>query len=514
MQAVTAAGFTAEKILQLLMRNPSMKKKITSSLAAGFSADKIVRFFTKDKNFQKLRDEMEKDYPLDNNSNPIVQGQNIRSKNLGSDMASGLQRSVGPILSTAAAAGTSYALGRAIPKILQSGAQAPSLTSAIQGQTQTQQETPVQQTSQPPINPIQANTASIPEPTNIQQPKQNSNIVDKLWTSFEKGRDKGFDFESDAFLKIAKRMKSTGEINSKEDFEKFFNLFDAKKNEGKDLPTALKEASGEFDNQRLSPIEQPEIKEEKIIDFSGMGKGMTDNLYNGLFESLKKGSTKFAGIEDPLLKAAKSEFDAGNINSPEDLKKFSKEVYNKPKEAKIEKNSTVIAPQGVGEVKAIRNGKALIEVDGKRHEVDESELESSPIPEKDLGELYDDLIKGIEGETKEDVSRMVQWAGYNPDSNTLQFLPHTGDMYTYDDISEEDAALLRDVLSVRKTSGSNFIGAWKKDSKSPIGAALSKLIKKLQSERGGKGNEYSAKHGTIYSAYEPAIQAKKKKKKT
>jgi hypothetical protein len=217
-----------------------------------------------------------------------------------------------------------------------------------------------------------------------------------------------------------------------------------------------------------------------------------------------------AKIDPELQKNIEAYAKEPQLQEEKGLSEEGKQHEAKP----IEKNATVIAPQGVGEVKAIRNGKALIEVDGKRHEVDESELESSPIPEKDLSDLYDDLIKGIEGETEEDVSRMVQWAGYNPDTNTLQFLPHTGDMYTYNDISEEDAALLRDVLSVRKTSGSNFIGAWKKDSKSPIGAALSKLIRKLQSEREGKGNEYSAKHGTIYSAYEPAIQAKKKKKKT
>ena len=117
----------------------------------------------------------------------------------------------------------------------------------------------------------------------------------------------------------------------------------------------------------------------------------------------------------------------------------------------------------------------------------------------------------MEKETGEDVSRMVQWAGYNPETNTLQFLPHSGKLYKYGDISPEDAALLTDILSTRKTTGANFIGAWKAGSKSPIGAALSKLIRKLQSERGGKGKEYEETHEPIYSAYEPAIEAKKEK---
>ena len=261
----------------------------------------------------------------------------------------------------------------------------------------------------------------------------------------------GFDFEAaicDIFPGHGAIMGGMpGPIQSREDFEKFFQIFDQKKNEGKALPTALKEASIEYDNHKLSPEKGviPEVEEKK---------------------------------------------------SP-----------------KIEKNTLVSSPNGVGSVKEIRNGQAIIDVDGKLHKVKEEELETSPLPEKELSELFDDLVSGIEKETGEDVSRMVQWAGYNPETNTLQFLPHTGKLYKYGNISPEDAALLTDILSVRKTSGSNFIGAWKKDSKSPIGAALSKLIRKLQSERGGKGNEYEETHEPIYSAYEPAINAKKKKKK-
>jgi len=108
---------------------------------------------------------------------------------------------------------------------------------------------------------------------------------------------------------------------------------------------------------------------------------------------------------------------------------------------------------------------------------------------------------------------MTSWAGYDPKKNSLAFMPHGGGIYIYEDITPEDASLLTSVLNTRKTSGENFIGAWKAGSKSPIGAAMSALIKKLQSERGGKGNEYSGKFETLYNYLEPAIQAKKKKKK-
>lgn len=420
------AGVSSKKILDFLMRKqPELRQKITSALASGITADKIIKFFSKDQNFDKLKGEMENDYPLENNANPLVQAQNVRDKNLGSDIGSSIQRNAPAMIGSVGAIGAGMALQHALPNLLKG---------PISEKIQTEKTT-----LQPHIDSDNANI--IPKTDTLEQPEVKTNIVDVLWNDLEKTSGKKFGFESDAFLKIARRMKSTGEIKSKEDFQNLFNLFEQKKNEGKDLPSALREASNQFDLEKLS--------------------------------------TKKDQIETP----------------------------------KIEKKSIVSTPAGFGYVKELRNGQAIVDIDGKMHKVKEEELEASPLPEKDLGDLYDELIGGIEKESGEDVSRMVQWAGYNPETNTLQFLPHTGALYTYDDISEEDAALLRDILSTRKSSGENFIGAWKAGSKSPIGAALSKLIRKLQSERGGKGNEYLAKHEPIYSAYEPAIQAKKRKKK-
>lgn len=441
-------GYGEEEILSFLTKAiPQLGNSIKKATRSGYKTSQILGFLSKNFDTESTK----------NKSESQIHAINRRAD---SERAKyGLKAASIAVAAPLAANAARSALSRALPQSL-----SPVSGSLIQASnTGNSQPTVPQQTStspietpptgrqlsnisqQPPLSNV--NAESISQPLNIQQDKEKSNIVDKLWLNFEKGRDKGFDFESDAFLKVAKSMKSTGEIRSKEDFEHFFNLFDAKKNEGKDLPTALKEASAEYDNQKLSPTEQLTTNEKPV--------------------------------EQP----------------------------------KIEKNSVVSSPNGVGEVKEIRNGKALIEVDGKLHKVKEEDLESSPMPEKDLADLYDDLISGMEKETGEDVSRMVQWAGYNPDTNTLQFLPHSGNLYKYGNISKEDAELLTDILSTRKTTGANFIGAWKAGSKSPIGAALSKLIRKLQSERGGKGQEYEETHEPIYSAYEPAIEAKKRKKK-
>ena len=68
-------------------------------------------------------------------------------------------------------------------------------------------------------------------------------------------------------------------------------------------------------------------------------------------------------------------------------------------------------------------------------------------------------------------------------------------------------------MKTRQTTGSNHIGAWKEGTTSPMGAQMSQLIRKLQSERGGKGQEYARKYEMIYRALGPAEDALKEKKR-
>ena len=458
-------GYDPEEIISYISKSlPQMAPAIRKAKKSGYAVREIIGFLSQNFDNEDRRGMSESQRHAANRRSDtasVKHGLKLAATAVAAPLAASAARSaLSRALPTNLTNGLSQTLANSVPNASPSNLQSPADVANPNANMQQQPQLPNQQsisTSQPPVNQVEPNIA---QPIVNEQPKENSDKLTKLWMGFEKGRDKGFDFESDAFLKIAKRMKSTGEIRSKEDFERFFNLFDAKKNEGKNLPEALREASEEFDNQKLSPTEQPNNEEPQLQE--------TEKL------------------QEPSQEQEKQ---------------------------KIEKNSVVSSPNGVGELKELRNGLGLIEIDGKLHKVKEEDLEASPMPEKDLAELYDDLISGIEGETGEDVSRMVQWAGYNPETNTLQFLPHSGKLYKYGNISQEDAALLTDILSTRKTSGANFIGAWKAGSKSPIGAALSKLIRKLQSERGGKGNEYEETHEPIYSAYEPAIEAKKAKKK-
>jgi len=177
-----------------------------------------------------------------------------------------------------------------------------------------------------------------------------------------------------------------------------------------------------------------------------------------------------------------------------------------------EQKKTVALPSGdIGTIESEKNGIAKILVDGKEKHRKLDEVIQSPLPQKDLADLYNDVIAGIERESGTEVSRNVYWAGYDPKTNELIYIPHGGRAYIYDNISEEDKNSLTDVLTQRKSTGQNYIGAWAKGSKSPIGAAMYQLIQKLQKERGGKGNEYKNRFETIYDALELAKEHARKK---
>ena len=478
-------GHNISKVIKSILRmNTPLANSIKEALKQGYTEDQIGEYLEKGKSQSySQKNKMLQGMTEEEKARGIAYREPKTQKNIKNIIETGAKAlpavaagyMAGPAVGAAlgqAGSALGGALGRAAPQIFgQNAIPGAAATAASVGQPTTspampqapQTQIPLQptQTSQPPLNlpNNQVNEPNIPQPQQLAQPEgipTNEQPVENL---------------------IAKETESLwGKLEK-----------GIKKHKDKDLETFLKMA-------------------DNLKNYQGMNRQEFDGLYQQFQER------KAAG--EPLHKIVKDIYDAYKAPMKAEESKVSTSVpTEKIENVPIEKGNLVSSPKGVGEVVASRNGKSIIEVDGKKIQVDDEELEQPPLPEKDLADLYDDLIKGIEGETEEDVSRMVQWAGYNPESNTLNFLPHTGDLYTYDNISEEDAALLTDILSVRKTSGSNFIGAWKKDSKSPIGAALSKLIRKLQSERGGKGNEYSAKHGTIYSAYEPAIQAKKRKKK-
>ena len=249
----------------------------------------------------------------------------------------------------------------------------------------------------------------------------------------------------------------------------------------------------------------PEFKEWANAKIeAGEEKPLDEMLKDFAREQAKKPKGMMQGVEQDIQK-----MEALNAqNATQEIPQAEEEVR------KPSKGELVATPQGTGQLESIRDKEALVkDEDGKLHKVKADELISSPFPERDIAELHDDLVSGIEKETGEEVSKSVNWAGYDPTANSLAYLPHGGGLYVYQDIDPEQAQELTNVLNRRKTTGESFVGAWKEGTKSPIGNAMSTLIRNLQSQRGGKGKEYSNKFETVYHYLEPAQRLLKKKKK-
>ena len=239
----------------------------------------------------------------------------------------------------------------------------------------------------------------------------------------------------------------------------------------------------------------------------------------------KEAIVAFLKKKMPMMEAEQLRFMGGEPGQPKmSLDKKLNDVVDKffpeaaslvskaPEEAPLQQGDQVLTMSGdLGNVEAMSGDNVLIGDEGKIKNLKEDQIITPPLPAKDLADLYEDLIGGIEKETGQDVSRNVFWSGYDAKNNELAYIPHNGALYTYRDIETDIVEELTSLLTKRKTTGENYIGAWAEGTKSPIGAAMSKIIQRLQKERGGKGSEYAGKFESVYDALEPAKKAKKAK---
>ena len=102
--------------------------------------------------------------------------------------------------------------------------------------------------------------------------------------------------------------------------------------------------------------------------FGNTGSAMIDNMYQGMFDAYKKGSTKFAGNEDPILIAAKE--DGKTFASP-------KEIQDYANEPGVKERATEIA-QGIRVKRLLAAGKTPEEIQTQLPNIDVSKYIQAP----------------------------------------------------------------------------------------------------------------------------------------
>ena len=186
-------------------------------------------------------------------------------------------------------------------------------------------------------------------------------------------------------------------------------------------------------------------------------------------------------------------------------------LMEKPREMRVQEvGNLALLPRGeVGEIEAIKNGIAKINVDGRITHRKLDDLEEMPISQPDLATLYENLIQAIPEHAR---SSVINFAGYDPIANELIFRPHSGAAYVYKNIPPEFAEKLKNAMFQAKTTGENFYGSWTAGEGSRF-AGLAQLIRELQKEYGGKGKEYVRKYETLVDFLAEPEKAKKEKHK-
>lgn len=161
----------------------------------------------------------------------------------------------------------------------------------------------------------------------------------------------------------------------------------------------------------------------------------------------------------------------------------------------VPKISEMITPDGdIGTVESIPGKTAKLNIDGKKKVVKADDLTPVPGNKDEILDLYERLIQAIPEDLR---SSNLNWVGYDPTQNLLQVKFHNGASYTYEDVPEEFANKLENVLFTAKTTGGNYFGNWSQGDESR-GAGVAALIRELQKQY-GKGQEYSAKFREVYS---------------
>jgi hypothetical protein len=121
------------------------------------------------------------------------------------------------------------------------------------------------------------------------------------------------------------KLETTEELEIKKLEKKLLEI----KTKREEIAKKLLELNSNIENVYKKP--PTEDKSYISTAVGNMATGITENLYKQLFESLQKGSTKMAGLEEPILYKATPYYKKGLIKTQEDLKNFYSIETNRKK---------------------------------------------------------------------------------------------------------------------------------------------------------------------------------------
>jgi hypothetical protein len=509
-------GYNAMQVIGMLQSKfPHLKKPISGSLSSGFTPESVLEFLSKGQGAKLFKAKDEKKAEKDNEE--FNSSYDKYLENIGMSPKEKRQGKIGNVFgdtikdipkyaTMALSAYNAYKFGKPLLQAMMGQANAANLgngplspggggpqapnnnpmtiggISPQQGQGNNpaaptgmpptpsplgSQQAPSQPTLPSPGTPPTPPPPSSPKSTgqNQTQPQapqspptaNNANRSDVLWEALSKGVTKGADPETDAFLKVAKQIKSTGGLNTKEEFDKFHQNFEQKRHLGMSVPELAKEMFATYDHMFGPNAQQPQTNatqnEANAQPNQPIGEEITP-------ESLENAPNK---SENP-------EIEKNNLGKEPEVKK--------PQFAKL--------PDGtIAEIKSEKGKVYRVDQAGKERLIPKKKAELEP-PSVSNSQVTFDLDKVPESDRSAQLS-FVEMPKSRKDAIIKFGLTEAPYRYWRKDgqpIDEDIANRLREGVTVPITDGDEFMGAWNSEEATSRGTVSSKEFIQGSQEEG------------------------------
>lgn len=494
-----ASNYTTSEIINYISRIfPGFAGKISSAVSAGYSSEEIIKYL---KNLRKedfgrvaKRGDKKVNYQIrEGDGKPLTSLQKAHKLWYGTEeefvpeqKSSSILPTMGKVALGATAVGSGlYALNQAKPDLVQGVLQRalPSNLAGLVGPIAHQQQPasnapPTQGMAPSQAQPMQAQAAPSPAAdektkgllesfmsTPMGQLVRNVSsqfsdvptVAGIVRHFFDKDVKK---FEKFSGIPLEDVLGYVLEQSGKNDptVEQEENAFAAQASPEMERSAAVSEIPSELNlpSKGATPAIE-EIAESKKADITSLKVGDTFTTRKGEEATVTKLNDKTFEYKTP--KETRSGPLASLKHELEQGQKY--EDQGEKKAEKIEKSSIVSAPQGVGEVLANRNGKALVQVGAKKYQVDEDELELEPaeikraqivIKPEDIPENLRSAALGFVSvpKSRRDIDIM-----YGPSGNFYRYYRKDGKPVPEDVIEK-----LREGQTMPISSGDTYMGAF------------------------------------------------------
>jgi hypothetical protein len=285
-----------------------------------------------------------------------------------------------------------------------------------------------------------------------------------LWEALSKGVTKGADPETDAFLKVAKQIKSTGGLNTKEEFDKFHQIFENKRHFGMSVPELAKEMFATYDHMFGPNAQQPQTNEPQNED--NAQQKQSKELQTESIEPTKSAES----VESALPERENPEIEQSNLAKEPEVKK--------PQFAKL--------PDGtIAEIKSEKGKVYKVDAAGKERLIPKKKAELEP-PSVSNSQVTFDLAKVPESDRSAALS-FVEMPKSRKDAIIKFGLTEAPYRYWRKDgqpIDEDIANRLKEGVTVPITDGDEFMGAWNSEEATSRGTVSSKEFIQGSQEEG------------------------------